>query len=159
MAREIERKFLVAKDTWRSKVIQTKAFAQGYLNDDLRKSSIRVRIEGDQAKLNIKSVELGLSRDEYELDLPKHQAQEILEKFSVTPVLSKIRHWIPQGDLHWEVDEFLGENAPLIVAEIELPDEQTPLILPDWVGEEVTHDPRYFNVYLVNNPYSTWSTP
>lgn len=159
MAREIERKFLVIADTWREQVIKQTRFVQGYLNsieETSCKSSVRIRLEGDQANINIKSLEIGLSRDEYEYPIDVADAENMLKNLTVGPVIEKIRYLVPASTGVWEIDEFFGDNAGLIVAELELPDENTPIDLPDWIGTEVTDDLKYYNVSLSKNPYSQW---
>jgi adenylate cyclase len=159
MAREIERKFLVKGDAWKAQAFAKKHYAQGYLNDIHQpgnKSSIRVRIEDDQGRLNIKSLEIGLSRDEYEYPIPLEDAEKMLRTLTVGPVIEKNRYFIKVGNHTWEVDEFLGDNAGLIVAEVEMETEEDDIEMPEWVGKEVTHLPRYYNVSLSQNPYSTW---
>ena len=157
--REIERKFLVRDDSWKAQVLRQKHFAQGYLNDvrcEGTRCSIRVRIEGDEARLNIKSMEIGLSRDEYEYDIPLEQARRMLDTLVIGPVIEKIRYWVEHEGFVWEIDAFLGDNAGLVVAEVELPDESVQLPLPPWVGREVTHELRYYNVALAQRPYREW---
>jgi len=157
--REIERKFLVIGDAWKQQAYRRCHFAQGYLNNAANpenKCSIRVRIEGDEATLNIKSMEIGLSRDEYEYAIPLQDAEKMLKTLVIGPVVEKIRYWVEYAGFVWEIDEFLGDNAGLVVAEVELPDEQTQPPLPDWVGQEVTHELRYYNVALAQRPYKDW---
>jgi adenylate cyclase len=160
MAREIERKFLLKGDGWKQLAFQQTHFAQGYLNDinDLTaKSSVRVRIEGDKANLNIKSLEIGLSRDEYEVHLPLEDAKKILASLTVGPVIEKIRYLVRYADHIWEVDEFLGDNAGLVVAEVEMETENDQVTLPDWAGREVTEEARFYNISLSKYPYKEWS--
>lgn len=157
--REIERKYLVTGDGWRQQAVRSERFAQGYLNNAANpenRCSIRVRIEGDRARLNIKSMEIGLSRDEYEYDIPLADAEKMLATLVIGPVVEKVRHWVPFGGFMWELDEFLGDNAGLVVAEAELPDEATQPPLPDWVGREVTDELRFYNVSLAQRPYREW---
>ena len=159
MAREIERKFLVTGDAWRDQVIQQTRFVQGYLNsieETSCKSSVRIRIEGTQANINIKSLEIGLSRDEYEYPISLGDAENMLKKLTVGPIIEKTRYLVPAAIGVWEIDEFFGDNAGLIIAELELPDERTPVTVPDWIGREVTDDLKYYNVSLSKNPYSQW---
>jgi adenylate cyclase len=155
MAREIERKYLLKNDQWRSLIDASVHFHQGYLNR-IETCSVRVRIEGDKAKLNIKSAEIGLSRDEYEYDIPMEDATKMLATLCVGPTLEKVRHFVRLDGFVWEIDEFLGANKGLIVAEVELADESTKVALPDWIGDEVTQDIRYYNVNLIQHPYNTW---
>ncbi|PLA73809.1 CYTH domain protein [Hydrogenovibrio sp. SC-1] len=160
MAREIERKFLITGNAWRDLVHKKVHFAQGYLNDIHQagsKSSVRIRIEGDQANINIKSLEIGLSRDEYEYPIDLDDAKKMLDTLSVGPVIEKFRHYVTLASHTWEIDEFLGDNKGLIVAEVELGSEDELLVLPDWVTHEVTEIPRYYNISLSQTPYCQWS--
>ncbi len=162
MGIEIERKFLVAGDAWRSAAHDTSRMAQGYLNDALalaagrEKCSVRVRIAGDQAFLNIKSRELGPRRQEFEYPLPLEDAQALLDLCS-GGLIDKVRHYVRHDGHLWEVDEFLGENQGLIVAEIELQSVDEPFLRPAWVGREVTEQQRYYNLALAEHPYSRWN--
>lgn len=160
MAREIERKFLVNGDQWKALAHKQVHFAQGYLNDINQagsKSSVRVRVEGDVAKINIKSLEIGLSRDEYEYDIDLDDAKKMLNDLCVGPVIEKIRYFVTLKSHIWEIDSFLGDNAGLVVAEVELQSETETLELPDWVAQEVTNIPRYYNISLSQKPYREWS--
>lgn len=160
MAREIERKFLIKGDAWRALAHKNVHFAQGYLNDIHQagsKSSVRIRIEGVQANINIKSLEIGLSRDEYEYPIDLDDAKKMLDTLSVGPVIEKIRHYVTLASHIWEIDEFLGDNKGLLVAEVELGSEDERLVLPDWVTHEVTEIPRYYNISLSQTPYCQWS--
>lgn len=160
MAREIERKFLLKNDAWRQAVSQQTRYMQGYLNqidESNCKSSVRIRIEGEQANINIKSLEIGLSRDEYEYPIPLADAENMLSKLAIGPIIEKIRHLVHYEGLIWEIDEFLGDNAGLLIAEVELESEQQVLTLPDWLGEEVTDDVKYYNISLSQHPYKDWS--
>lgn len=155
MAQEIERKFLVRSDDWRRETASSKEYRQGYLaNND--KCSVRVRISGDKAHLNIKSAELGISRTEFEYPIPRADAEEMLESLSVSPLVEKTRYFIPDGSHTWEIDVFTGDNEGLTVAEIELAHLEEPFNRPHWLGEEVSHDPRYYSVYLADHPYKKW---
>ncbi len=155
MATEIERKFLVNDDRWRQQADTGTVFRQGYLLGS-EHSSVRVRIEGNRANLNIKSATLGVRRQEYEYEIPLADAREMLDTLCVQPLIEKTRYRLAEGDHLWEIDVFGGDNAGLVVAEIELADEQEQFIRPDWLGEEVSHDPRYYNVSLVHHPYKDW---
>ncbi|WP_029934798.1 CYTH domain-containing protein [Thiomicrospira pelophila] len=160
MAREIERKFLLANETWRQSVKKQTRFLQGYLNqieESSSKSSVRVRIEGEVANLNIKSLEIGLSRDEYEYSIPLADAEKMLKKLSVGPVIEKVRYLVEHAGMTWEIDEFFGDNAGLVVAEVELESETQSLSLPPWAGAEVTHDVKYYNISLSKHPYKEWT--
>ncbi|WP_178862335.1 CYTH domain-containing protein [Thiomicrorhabdus cannonii] len=160
MAREIERKFLVKGQDWKALAFKSTHFAQGYLNDihdATSKSSVRVRIEGDKANLNIKSLEIGLSRDEYEFVIPMQEAQKILKTLTVGPVIEKVRYLVRYGNHIWEIDEFQGDNAGLIIAEVEMDSEEDVIVMPSWAGPEVTHESRFYNVSLSSYPYKDWS--
>ncbi len=159
MAREIERKFLVKNDDWKALAYQKTHFAQGYLNsifEEGAKSSIRVRIEDSRANMNIKSLEIGLSRDEYEYDIPLEEGQKILATLAVGPVIEKYRYLVKVGQHTWEIDEFLGDNLGLTVAEVELASEQEQIEMPSWAGTEVTNVSRYYNVSLGVHPFKAW---
>lgn len=156
MAREIERKFLLANDAWRRAVTKSLPMRQGYLATT-GEVSIRVRQEGDQAFLNLKSATLGISRDEFEFALPPAGAAEVLDRFCRERCIEKTRHLVPAGPHLWEIDEFSGENAGLVVAEIELADEQEAFERPAWLGLEVSLERRYYNVCLLDYPYSHWT--
>lgn len=155
MAREIERKFLVVSDAWRAAVERAERLRQGYLNRPGR-ASVRVRSAGRRAWLNIKTAVPGMIREEFEYPLPPGDADYMLEHLCVGALIEKTRHWLRHGGHVWEIDEFAGANAGLVVAEIELarPDERFQR--PDWLGEEVTDQPRYYNVALSEHPYSEW---
>ncbi|AHE98167.1 CYTH domain-containing protein [Thioalkalivibrio paradoxus] len=154
MAKEIERKFLIQGDAWRSQVQASRPMRQGYLCGNTR-ASVRVRIAGDQATLNIKSATLGVERQEFEYPVPLDDAQVLLDELAGA-VVEKTRHELRHGDHVWEIDEFAGRNQGLIVAEIELSDPEEPFVRPDWLGEEVSHDPRYYNTELARHPYTRW---
>lgn len=154
MPQEIERKFLVTNDSWRA-LAEPLHFRQGYLSDDPERT-VRVRVVGDKAWLTIKGLAIGAARPEYEFEIPVSHAREMLDRLCLHPILEKRRSRIEQAGLAWEVDEFLGENSGLIVAEVELPAADHPVSKPDWIGEEVTDDVRYYNSNLLKNPYSRW---
>ncbi len=154
MGVEIERKFLLAGDDWRS-LGEPVLLRQGYLSSDPQRT-VRVRIEGGQGTLTIKGKSVGATRGEWEYPIPADEAAELLDTLCQRPLIEKYRRRIAQGALVWEVDEFLGENAGLAVAEIEVPAEDTAFDKPDWIGAEVTGDPRYYNSSLIRSPYSTW---
>lgn len=155
MGTEIERKFLLRDESWRQQADEGTAFRQGYLIG-AEKASVRVRIEGDRANLNIKSATLGVYRQEYEYPIPLADAEEMLDKLCERPQIEKTRHLLRHGDHTWEIDVFAGDNEGLVVAEVELASEDEPFELPDWAGEEVSHDTRYYNVCLVRHPYREW---
>lgn len=155
MAQEIERKFLVVDDSWREHIVKTIDYRQGYMSNTER-ASVRVRVAAGQAHLNIKSATLGVERLEYEYPLPEADAHEMLDKLCDKPLIEKTRYYVEDAGHTWEVDVFAGDNAGLIVAELELPSADTPFNQPAWLGEEVSHDPRYYNVMLVKHPYKDW---
>ncbi|GAB2513820.1 CYTH domain-containing protein [Lysobacter humi (ex Lee et al. 2017)] len=158
---EIERKFLVTSDAWRTQATRVVPMAQAYLNDlatldaGAMNVSVRVRIQGDAAYLNMKSRELGTTRQEFDYPIPVDDARALLE-LAVGGVIDKRRHYVEVGGRTFEVDEFLGENAGLVVAELELEAADATYERPDWLGEEVTDDARYYNLALASRPYSTW---
>lgn len=155
MALEIERKFLLSGTAWREQVESRELLRQGYLTPGSR-CSIRVRIAGEQAWLNLKAKRSGMTRLEFEYPIPRADADEILNELCQGPLLEKYRHRLSMGPYVWEIDEFLGDNAGLIVAEIELPDEAAQFARPDWLGAEVTDDERYYNFNLAQKPYREW---
>ena len=154
MGTEIERKFLVIGDEWRSLGPGT-AYSQGYLASDSRRT-VRVRIAGEQGFITIKGATEGISRAEFEYEIPVEDARELLENLCDRPFIQKMRYKIQYGGLLWEVDEFAGENQDLILAEVELSDAAQAIALPPWIGAEVSHDSRYYNSNLVKFPYSQW---
>ncbi|MCP5450224.1 MAG: CYTH domain-containing protein [Gammaproteobacteria bacterium] len=158
MAVEIEHKFLVRDERWRREVERSVRMRQGYLTSDAR-CSVRVRVAGDQGHLNVKSGTLGIQRSEYEYPIPLAEAEEILDTLCEQPLLEKTRHFVRFGGHLWEIDEFEGDNAGLIVAEVELSRIDEPFDLPDWLGADVSHDIRYYNSQLARHPYRTWSCP
>ncbi len=155
MAIEIERKFLVTNDNWRS-LAQGKLHQQGYISTADKLTSILVRIISNEAYLTIKSKTEGISRNEFEYPIPLEDAKIMLNTLCDRPLIEKIRYKITQDNLIWEIDEFQGENKGLIIAEVELQNENQTINIPDWVGEEVSHDPKYYNVNLTKHPYQTW---
>lgn len=156
MAREVERKFLVRGDGWREQVSHSEDFRQGYLAGGGR-SSVRVREAGGRAQLNIKSATLGVERREYEYEIPLADAREMLAELCDGALIDKRRHWVPHGDHVWEIDEFRGDNAGLVVAELELDSPDERFEPPPWLDREVSHLARYYNVALVEHPYRDWS--
>ncbi len=156
MATEIEHKFLIRDDRWRRQVESAVWMRQGYLTSDAR-CSVRVRVADGRGFLNLKSGTLGIQRSEYEYPIPLAEAEEILDTLCEKPLLEKTRHYLRHGEHLWEIDEFAGDNAGLIVAEVELKHPEEPFARPDWLGEEVSHDIRYYNSQLVRVPYSRWS--
>ena len=155
MGTEIERKFLLQSDAWRDEVKDSVRLVQGYLARGDR-SAIRVRIKGDVAHLNIKHTLDGINRLEYEYEIPIEDAREILDQVALKPLIDKTRHHVVRGDHLWEIDEFYGDNAGLIVAEIELGNADETFDRPTWLGEEVSRDQRYYNSNLSEQPYTRW---
>ena len=155
MAYEIERKFLVTSDAWRTDVIIRKHLCQFYLSVS-GPSSVRVRISDNaNARLTIKSVEAGMRRSEFEYAIPLDDA-ESMRSLAVGSIIEKTRHIVPAGDLHWEIDEFEGPNHGLVIAEIELPSVGHSIEHPNWLGEEITDNRRYYNAALALRPFKTW---
>ena len=154
MAKEIERKFLVKGDSWRG-LASGKRYRQGYLST-IKERTVRVRTVGERGFIAVKGINAGATRSEYEYEIPLSDACEMLDQLCERPLIEKTRYRIWFGDLAWEVDEFEGKNLGLITAEIELKDENQPVSLPDWIGPEVTDDPRYYNSNLVAHPFSQW---
>ena len=155
MPTEIERKFLVKGDEWRTLATGT-AYRQGYLSTK-KGCTVRVRLVGNQGYLTIKGSTKSISRAEYEYPIPAKDAIEMLDNLCEASLIEKTRYKIEFAGLTWEVDEFAGENQGLIIAEVELADENQTIKLPDWIGKEVSDDPRYFNANLVQHPFSQWS--
>lgn len=152
MAVEIERKFLVTSEAWRADVVGCKLLRQAYLARE-GKSSIRVRMVDDtSASITIKSRGARVSRLEFEYPIPAEDARTLLE-LRDGYLLSKVRHLVRHNDLTWEIDVFTGDNAGLVIAEIELEHERQDLVLPPWVGREITHEERYYNSNLAIRPY------
>ena len=156
MAIEIERKFLVSGDSWRENASDGHDLRQGYFPID-DKCSVRVRVEQGHASLNIKSRTLGVCRNEYEYAIPLGDAEEMLAHFCQRPLIEKTRYRVLHRAHTWEVDVFAGENAGLIVAEVELNSAEEVLALPEWVSREVSDDARYYTVCLMKHPYSKWA--
>lgn len=155
MANEIERKFKVKGDSWRSLATGTQ-YRQGYIPTK-NLTSVRVRIAGNQGFITIKGPSAGISRAEFEYPIPVEDARKMLDELCERSQIEKTRYKIEFDGLIWEIDEFGGENQGLIIAEVELTDENQTIKLPDWIGEEVSSDPRYFNVNLANHPFSQWA--
>jgi adenylate cyclase len=154
MASEIERKFLVRSDAYRAQGTSER-YRQGYLRSG-GPATVRVRLAGEHGFLTIKGPTQGFTRSEFEYPIPRADAEALLDTLCDRPQIEKIRHRVPAGAHTWEVDEFLGDNAGLVVAEIELGAEDEPFARPEWLGDEVTADPRYRNSALAQRPYRTW---
>ncbi|MBE9182658.1 CYTH domain-containing protein [Oculatella sp. LEGE 06141] len=154
MAIEIERKFLVTGNDWRS-LSKGIVYRQGYVSSEPGRT-VRVRVAGDIGYLTIKGATRGVSRSEFEYVIPLADAEDLLENLCDRPLIEKVRYKIPIGTVVWEVDEFLGDNQGLIVAEVELTAADQIIDRPTWLGEEVSHDVRYFNASLAKHPFSRW---
>lgn len=176
MGMEIERKFLVRSDRFKeeaAKAAHTSGdagiyYRQGYI-PTISGVTVRVRIAGQQGYITMKDRTVGFSRHEFEYPVPKEEAEQMLELLCSKPQIEKHRYKVPYSTpsangisdatgstLYWEVDVFHGDNEGLVVAEIEVPSEDTEIVLPDWVGQEVTGDKRYYNSHLIGNPYKNW---
>lgn len=153
MGTEIERKFLVRGDAWRT--AEGVLYRQGYLST-VKERTVRVRAAGAQGTLTIKGVSVGAARLEFEYPIPIADANQMLNALCERPLIEKVRYKLAHGGLTWEVDEFLGVNAGLVLAEVELAHEAQAVDQPPWVGAEVTDDPRYFNANLIAHPYTQW---
>ncbi len=153
MPLEIERKFLVLNESYKVNA-QKRLFRQGYLSSHPLRV-VRIRIADEVATLTIKGPSTGTTCQEFEYPLPLSEAEELLE-LCERPIIEKYRYLVDHQGMRWEVDEFLGDNQGLVIAEIELPHEEAPFVKPDWAGEEVTGDPRYYNARLMHHPYTTW---
>lgn len=162
MGVEIERKFLLNDDSWRSDIERSQSIAQGYLvsaqalQDGTAGASVRVRLIGDRAWLNIKAATTGIARAEFDYPIPLDDARTMLAGLC-DGVLEKVRHHVRVDGVLFEVDEFAGDNQGLIVAEVELPAVDAPFPRPPWLGREVSALLRYFNVNLIAHPYRQWS--
>jgi len=154
MGKEIERKYLVKGDSWRALATGT-VYRQGYLST-VKERTVRVRTINDTGFLTIKGITRGVSRLEFEYEIPEADARQLLDELCEKPLVEKSRYKINYAGLTWEVDEFAGANEGLIVAEVELESEGQQIDLPEWIGEEVSGDPRYFNSNLIAHPYTRW---
>ncbi len=154
MGVEIERKFLVKTDDWRA-LGSGVLYRQGYIVK-APEATVRVRVVGEQGYLTLKGKQRGLVRPEFEYPIPVADALAMMELWCHPYIVEKMRYRIPLGGLTWEVDEFLGLNQGLILAEVELDDPQQTVPLPDWIGEEVSDQPQYYNSYLARQPYALW---
>ena len=154
MPQEIERKFLLKNNKWRDYAEDRFVIKQGYLNTD-KDRTVRVRVRGNKGFLTIKGRTIGMTRPEFEYEIPVRDAQQLI-RLCEGPIIDKTRYLIPKKDHVWEIDIFRGDNEGLAIAEVELqyPDQKIPK--PRWIGQEVTGDPRYFNSNLVKHPYTTW---
>ena len=156
MAQEIERKFLLSSDAWRKDAPAGVCLKQGYLSGNAGNAVVRIRIAGERAFVTVKGRANGISRQEFEYEIPVEDAGKML-LLCQGSIVEKIRYTIPAGEgLYWEIDDYSGENAGLVTAEIELPASGTPFVRPDWLGEEISLDYRYSNAALSENPFCTW---
>ncbi len=153
MAREIERKFLVKEGDWRA--AEGVRYRQGYLNS-VKERVVRVRTIGDRGYLTVKGLTVGASRLEFEYEIPVRDAEQMLDELCERSLIEKDRHKVQHAGLVWEIDEFFGENQGLVVCEVELESEDQVFERPEWLREEVTGDPRYFNSNLIKHPYTRW---
>lgn len=154
MGKEIERKFLVEGDDWKSLAKPT-SYRQGYLST-VKERTVRVRTINDKAFLTIKGLTVGISKLEFEYEVPLADGNKLLDELCEKPLIEKNRYKIEYGGLIWEVDEFFGDNDGLTVAEVELKSEDQKFDKPSWIREEVSGDPKYFNSNLIKNPFKTW---
>jgi adenylate cyclase len=154
MGTEVERKYLVAGNAWRG-LAHGAHYRQGYLNSDPERT-VRIRSADAKAYITIKGVTVGATRAEYEYEIPLADAEAMFDTLVERPIIEKRRYEIPYGEVVVQVDEFLGENAGLVVAEVELMAEDQVFEKPSWLGDDVTGDPRYYNASLVRYPYSQW---
>ena len=155
MGKEIERKFLVKSDDWKKMATPT-FYRQGYLSS-VKERTVRVRTVADKGFLTIKGVTVGISRSEYEYSIPVDEANAMLDNLCERPLIEKNRAVIEYAGLKWELDEFFGDNEGLVIAEVELKEENQKVEIPEWIGNEVSGDPRYFNSNLAKNPFKKWN--
>ena len=154
MATETERKFLVRGDSWRGQGRAT-TFRQGYLST-VKERTVRVRAAGDEGTMTVKGITVDATRSEFEYAIPLADANAMLDELCERPIIEKTRHVLDVDGTTWEVDEFDGVNAGLVVAEVELESADAPFARPDWLGDEVTDDPRYYNANLIAHPFTEW---
>jgi adenylate cyclase len=154
MAKEIEKKFLVKGDQWRDHAEGT-IYRQGYLSTE-KERVVRIRTIGDTGYLTIKGITVGATRLEYEYEISVSDSNEMLDLLCLKPLIEKKRYKIEFAGLIWEIDEYFGDNQGLIIAEVELEDENQAFELPDWIGKEVTSNPKYFNSNLTKHPFTRW---
>ncbi|MGN0869899.1 MAG: CYTH domain-containing protein [Victivallales bacterium] len=157
MGTEIERKFLLKDDSWRSRVLTRTLCRQAYIHFREQENGVlRVRIAGEKGYLTLKGPVQGCTRSEYEYEIPFDDANALIHDFCEGPVVEKYRNIVMNGADRWEIDEFLGDNQGLVLAELELASEDSVFEHPAWLGEEVTGQPGYYNSFLARNPYKTW---
>ncbi|WP_314000848.1 CYTH domain-containing protein [uncultured Paenibacillus sp.] len=154
MAKEIERKFLVKNLAFKD-YAEGILYRQGYIANSADKV-VRVRIAGDKGYLTIKTKNIGLTRSEFEYEIPVKDADELLRSVCEKPIIEKYRYTYSYEGHTWEIDEFLGANEGLVIAEVELQTEDEAVSKPDWIGEEVSGDSKYYNSNLIKHPYQNW---
>ncbi|MBF0620755.1 MAG: CYTH domain-containing protein [Magnetococcales bacterium] len=155
MGEEIERKFLVKSNSWRKNIEKSAKIRQGFFLS-IKDRAVRIRVKGKQGFITMKSESHGFTRKEFEYEIPVVDAEEILETLCTKPIVEKTRNWVTYADKVWVIDDFHGANNGLIMAEIELDSEMEDVARPDWAGNEVSDNPRYYNVYLARHPFTTW---
>jgi CYTH domain-containing protein len=155
MANEIERKFLVVGNEWKG-LAAGAPYRQGYLST-VKERTVRVRTIGPRGMLTVKGLTRGVTRLEFEYDIPAADANRMLDDLCERPLIEKVRYTLHAGAITWQIDEFTGENRGLVVAEVELSAADQAFDRPPWLGDEVSSDPRYFNANLVRHPYRSWS--
>jgi adenylate cyclase len=154
MASEIERKFLVVGNEWKALAAGVR-YRQGYLST-VKERTVRVRLAGARATLTIKGLTRGVTRLEFEYEIPAADADRMLDELCERPLVEKVRYTVRAGAVTWEIDEFAGDNRGLVTAEVELATALEAFDRPSWLGDEVSNDPRYFNANLVRHPFSSW---
>ncbi len=154
MAQEIERKFLLKNNKWKTFATDRFVIKQGYLNTD-KERTVRVRVKGTKGFLTIKSKNIGMVRNEFEYEIPVRDAEQLI-LLCEQPIIDKTRYIIPKKDHIWEIDIFRGDNEGLAIAEVELTHPEQKIPIPRWIGQEVTGDPKYYNSSLVKTPYKDW---
>lgn len=159
MKQEIERKFLVRDDSWRQQAAGGVSCRQGYMSSGPAGATVRVRLMDNRGFLTIKGPTEGISRAEFEYEIPADDAEQMMETLCGERIVSKTRYFLPMDGMTWEIDEFSGENSGLILAEVELNSEGQSFTKPAWLGKEVSLDSRYTNAALSRNPFSAWKQP
>lgn len=155
MHKEIERKFLLKNNSWKNSANSGTTYRQGYISLD-EDRTVRVRTDGIKGFLTLKGRAIGITRTEFEYEIPVEDADQILDLLCIKPLIKKVRYLVEYKNFSWEIDVFEDENKGLIIAEIELTEEKEEFALPDWAGTEVTSDTRYLNSNLVKHPFSNW---
>jgi len=158
MGKEIERKFLVISDDYKEKssIVHGQKLRQGYFSDGVR---VRTSVDGFETEkgfITFKTPKEGMTRTEFEYEIPFSEAKEILDNLCKGPIIEKFRHIVYYKENKWEIDEFSGDNTGLVVAELEMPDENHKFENPNWIGEDVTHEKKYYNSDITENPYKDW---